>query len=102
MSVKVYFWVFEESPDSSGDESFEASGCFSFGLALAGSHVHVCLGLGAASLTGDRDEVKRPVEFAIASSVESVPVLVQAGGHLDRCGSAESSERCFAPASARV
>jgi hypothetical protein len=35
--VKVDFGVFEESPDSAGDEAFEASCGFSLGLALAGS-----------------------------------------------------------------
>ena len=35
--VKVDFGVFEEAPDSAGDEAFEASCGFSFGLALAGS-----------------------------------------------------------------
>ena len=76
--VKVQFGVLEESPDSSGDEAFEASGGFAFGFAFAGSSGDVVLGGRAASLWGDGNEVERPVGLAIAVAVESVPVLVLA------------------------
>jgi hypothetical protein len=74
--VKVQFGVLEESPDASCDESFEASGGFSFGLAFAGSSGHIVLGDWAAALASDRNEVERPVELAITTSIEPVPVLV--------------------------
>jgi hypothetical protein len=35
--VKVCFEVFEEAPDTAGDEAFEAADCLSFGLAFAGA-----------------------------------------------------------------
>ena len=100
--VKVQFGVLEESPDSSCDEAFEASGGFSFGLAFAGSSRHVVLGFRAAALSGDGNEVERPVELAIAASVEPMPILVLAGGDLDGRGPAESGVRGFAVATAGV
>ena len=100
--VKVQFGVFEESPDASCDEAFEASSGFSFGLAFAGSSSHVVLGDRAAALAGDGNEVEGPVELAIAAAVESVLVLVLAGGDLDGCGAAESGVCGFAVAAAGV
>jgi hypothetical protein len=94
--VKVDFGVFEEAPDSAGDESFEASCGFSFGLAFAGSAGHVVLGDRIAALPGDGYEVEGPVELAVASSAEPVSVLALAGGDLDRGGSAESGVGGFA------
>ena len=64
--VEVEFGVFEESPDASCGEAFEAAGGLSLGLDLAGSSGHVVLGDGAAALPGDSDEGERPVELAIA------------------------------------
>jgi hypothetical protein len=78
--VKVDFGVFEGAPDASGDEPFEASGGFSFGLAFAGPSGHVVLGDRAASLSGDGDEVERPVELAVASAAESAASLWQRPG----------------------
>ena len=60
------------------------------------------LGLWAAALAGDRNEVEGPVELAIAAAVEPMPVLVLAGGDLDGCGAAESGVRGFAVAAAGV
>ena len=100
--VKVQFGVLEESPDASGDEAFEASGGFSLGLAFAGSSGHVVLGDRAAALTGDGNEVERPVELAITATIEPVSVLVLTGGDLDGCGAAESGVRGFAVAAARM
>jgi hypothetical protein len=57
-SVKGEFGVFEEAPDVSGDESFEASGGFSLGLAFAGSPGHVVLCDRTAALSGDRPECR--------------------------------------------
>ena len=94
--VKVDFGVFEEAPDSAGDEAFEASCGFSFGLALAGSAGHVVLGDRIAALPGDGNEVEGPVELAVASSAEPVSVLALAGGDLDRGGSAEPGVGGFA------
>ena len=100
--VKVEFGVLEESPDASCDEAFEASCGFSFGLALAGSTSHVVLGGGAAALAGHGDEVERPVELAITTSVEAMPVLVLAGGDLDGRDAAESCVPSFAAAATGV
>ena len=71
--------VFEESPDSSCDEAFEASGGFSFGLAFAGSSSHVVLGDRAAALAGDSNEVEGPVELTITTAVEPVAVSLFGG-----------------------
>jgi hypothetical protein len=84
------FGVFEEAPDTAGNEAFEAAGGFSLGLAFTGSADHVVLGGRAASLSGDRNEVERPVELAITTTAESMAFLVLSGGDLDRSGSAES------------
>lgn len=92
--------MLEESPDAPCDEPFEASCGFSFGLAFAGSPCHVVLGFRAAALARDRNEVEGPVELAIAASIEPMPVLVLAGGDLDRCSAAESCVRGFAVAAA--
>jgi hypothetical protein len=96
--VKVEFGVLEEPPDSSGDDPFEASGGFAFSLAFAGASSHVVLGDRAAALAGDGDEVERSVELAITAAIESVSVLVLAGGDLDGCGAAESGVCGFAVA----
>lgn len=98
--VKVQFGVFEESPDASCDEPFEASCGFSFGFAFAGSTSHVVLRDRAAALSGDGNEAERSVELAIAASVEPMPVLVLAGGDLYGSGAAESGVRGFAVAAA--
>ena len=45
--------VLEESPDSSGDESFDAADGFSFGLALGGSSRDVGLRGRVAALLGE-------------------------------------------------
>ena len=100
--VKRDFGVFEEAPDASGDEAFEASCGFSLGLAFAGATGHVVLGDWAAALTGDGNEVERPVELAIATAIEPVSVLVLSGGDLDGCGAAESRVRGFAVAATGV
>src|SRR4051794_1476895 len=71
---------FEESPDPAGEEALDAADGFAVGLAFgdAASDVGACCGV--ASLLGDGDEVERPVELAVAASVESVSSLVLAGG----------------------
>jgi len=97
-SVKGEFGVFEEAPDSSCDESFEASGGVSLGLAFAGSAGHVVLGDRTAALSGDSDEIERSVELTVSSAAESMSVLVLAGGDLDGCGAAESGVGSFAVA----
>ncbi len=70
-SVKSGFGVFQETPDASGDEPFDASSGLSFGLAFGGSAGDVGLGRRAASLPGDGDEVEGPVELAVAATVEA-------------------------------
>ena len=100
--VKVDFGVLEEPPDASCDDAFEAPGGFSFGLAFAGSSGHVVLGDWAAALPGDRNEVERPVELAVTTTIEPVTVLALSGGDLDGCGAAESGVGSFAVAAAGV
>ena len=53
-------------------------------LALGFLALQVGSGLGVDSPTGDRDNVQRPVELAVAATVETV-TLVAAGGDRDRC-----------------
>ncbi len=52
-------------------------------LALGFLSLQVSAGLGVDPATGDRDDVKRPVELAVAAAVEAV-TLVAAGGDGDR------------------
>ena len=100
--VKVEFGVLEEAPDPSCDEAFEASCGFSFGLAFAGASCHVVVGFRAAALACDGNEVERPVELAITTTVQPMPVLVLAGGDLNGSGAAESGVCGFAAAAAGV
>lgn len=62
----------------------------------------VVLGGRAATLASDGHEVERPIELAIAASVEAVPVLALTGSDVDGCGPAEASEGGFAVAAAGV
>jgi hypothetical protein len=76
--------VLEESPDAPGEEALDAADGFAFGLALSDSAGDVGAGGGVAALLGDGDEVERPVELAVAATVEAMPGLVLAGGGGDR------------------
>jgi hypothetical protein len=76
--------VFEEAPDSAGDEALRPSCGFSLCLALSGSAGHVVVGDRIAALPGEGNDVEGPVALAVASWAEPVSVLVLAGGDFDR------------------
>jgi hypothetical protein len=73
-------WVLKESPHTTGEEALDAADGFAFCLACGGALGDVGAGRGVAALLGDRDEVERPVELAVAAAVEAMPGLVLAGG----------------------
>ena len=76
--------MLEESPDAPGEEALDAADGFAFGLAFGDSAGDVGAGGWVAALLGDGDEVERPVELAVAATVEAVAGLVLSGGGGDR------------------
>jgi hypothetical protein len=76
--------VFEESPDATGEEAFDAPDGFSFGFALGDSTGDVAACGGFAALLGYGHEIEGAVELAVAATVEAVAGLVLPGGRGDR------------------
>jgi hypothetical protein len=62
----------EQAVIASGEVAFEASQRASFGLALGFFAGEVLLGGGVVVGAGDRDDVQRVVELAVAAAVEPV------------------------------
>jgi hypothetical protein len=59
----------EQSPDPAGEVSLEAADRFLLGLAFGVSAVEVDTGRWVGAGAGQRDDVQRPVELAIAAAV---------------------------------
>jgi hypothetical protein len=74
-----------------GEVALEAADRLDAALAfgLLASEVFACRGV--ASSAGDRDDVQRPVELALAAAVQAV-AIVSAGGHRNRCHAGDSRE----------
>jgi hypothetical protein len=73
----VLLGVFDHGAvDDVGESSFQGSESFSFGVSYGESSFHVRFGVGVASDLGDGDAVDCCVGLAVASSVESEPLVV--------------------------
>jgi hypothetical protein len=81
----------EQSPDPAGEVSLEAADRFLLGLPFGVSAVEVDAGGWVGAGSGERDDVERAVELAIAAAVQPVAFGV-AGAGGDRGGAGVSRE----------
>jgi hypothetical protein len=71
--------------------ALEAAHRLDAGLALGFLAREVGARLGVQAAAGDRDDVQRAVELAVAATVEAMAVVAP-GGHRDRCDSSDPCE----------
>jgi len=59
--------------DLAGDEAFQASGGFSFGVSVGDLVLHIDPGARVAAFPGGGDDVDRPVGLSVSAPVQPMP-----------------------------
>ena len=91
----------EEVVDLAGDEAFQASGGFSFGVSVGDLVLHIDPGARVAAFPGGGDDVDRPVGLSVSAPVQPMPRGFPRGSRQRRY-SAQHRERGFAVHPTRI
>jgi hypothetical protein len=94
-------YLAQASVEVAGERTFDATACLPHGLAGSEEPLVVGASLSVVADACEGDDVERPVELAIAATVEPMASLLAARG-VDRAGARERSEGSLACHPARV
>jgi hypothetical protein len=76
--------------DLAGDEAFQASGGFSFGVSVGDLVLHIDPGARVAAFPGGGDDVDRPVGLSVSAPVQPMPRGFPRGGRQRRYSAQQS------------